>query len=163
MACSPHAEIMCQLKFSLPCKLGWPYMPFFLDASWPGFMYCLKYLDLGLFACADWSVYYIIIPYRRFLMVSKALGLLWCQTLISLSRAALSQTHLICTRNCIALTVDLTFSQTMIAPLCTMPACYWSNYFSFITFSKHENRKTKPKQILAKTCPGKMSRMVTLV
>ncbi len=48
---------------------------------------------------------------------------------------------------------SLTFSHTMIGPLCIMPACYWSNYFSIITFSKYENRKTKTKQILARTCP----------
>ncbi len=34
-------------------------------------------------------------------------------------------------------------------PLCTMPACYCLKYFLIITFSKHENRKTKSKQILA--------------
>ncbi len=38
-------------------------------------------------------------------------------------------------------------THTIIGPLCTMPACYWSNYFSFTTFSKYENK--------AKTNPGK--------
>ncbi len=71
--------------------------------------------------------------------------------------------YVICTRNCISLIVDPTFSHTLIGPLCTMPACYWSNYFSIITFSKYENRKTKPKQILARTCPGKIAHMVTLL
>ncbi len=64
----------------------------------------------------------------------------------------LSRKHLICMPNCIALTADPTFSHThthththtMIGPLYTMPACYWSNYFSIMTFSKHENRKTNP-------------------
>ncbi len=79
-----------------------------------------------------------------------------------LSRATLSQTHLICTRIYIALTVYPTFSHTMIGPLCTMPACYWSNYCSIMTFSKYENMKTKPKQMLARMCRGKMARMVTL-
>ncbi len=30
--------------------VGWPYAPFFPDASWPGFLYCLKYLGFG-FVC----------------------------------------------------------------------------------------------------------------
>ncbi len=58
---------------------------------------------------------------------------------------------------------SLTFSHTMIGPLCIMPACYWSNYFSIITFSKYENRKTKTKQILVRTCLEKMACMVTLL
>jgi len=94
------------------------------------------------------------------LCFQNALEVLWCQKLIVW--ADLSRTHLICTRNCIALTVDPTFSHTMIGILCTMPACYWSNYFSIITISQHENRKTMPKQILARTCLGKMACMVTL-
>ncbi len=48
------------------------------------------------------------------LCFQNALKVLWCQTLIGLSRAALSRTHLICTCICIALTVDPTFSHTMI-------------------------------------------------
>ncbi len=31
-------------------NVGWSYMPFFPDASWPGFLYCLKYLGFG-FVC----------------------------------------------------------------------------------------------------------------
>ncbi len=52
--------------------------------------------------------------------------------------------------------VNSTFSPTTVCQLCTMSACYWSNYFLIITFSKYENNiKTKPKpenvrQVLAK-------------
>ncbi len=97
------------------------------------------------------------------LCFQNALEVLWCQTLIGLSCAALSRTHLICIRICIDLTVDSTFSHNMIGSLCTILAFYWSNYFWIIIFSKYENRKTKPKQILARMCPGKMARMVTLL
>ncbi len=96
------------------------------------------------------------------LMLSNSRGTLKSNT-DRLSSAALSRTHLICTRICIALTVDPTFSHAMIGPLCIMLACYWSNYFSIITSSKYENTKTKPKRILARTCLGKMGRMVTLL
>ncbi len=81
------------------------------------------------------------------LCFQNALEVLWCQTLIGLSRAALSRTHLICTCICI---VDPTFSHTMIGPLCTMLACYWSNYFSINTFSKYENRKTMPGKVVSR-------------
>ncbi len=47
-------------------RLGWPYVPFFPDASWPGFLYCLKYLGFG-FVC----VYRPIGVWHRFLMISK--------------------------------------------------------------------------------------------
>ncbi len=30
--------------------LGWPYVPFSQDVSWPGFLYCQKYLGFG-FVC----------------------------------------------------------------------------------------------------------------
>ncbi len=51
--------------FSPPCreKLGWPYVPFVPDASWPGFLYCLKYLGFG-FVC----VCRLIGVWHRFLM-----------------------------------------------------------------------------------------------
>ncbi len=39
-------------------------------------------------------------------------------------------------RICIALIV-LTFSRTMIGRLCTIPACYWSNYFGY--FRQYRN------------------------
>ncbi len=141
--------------------IGWPYMPFFparvlarisILPKISRFWLCLRVqTDRSSKYHTDSS-----------LCFQNTLEVLWCQTLIGLSHAALSRTHLICMCICIALTVDPTFSHTMIGPLCTMPACYWSNYFSIITFSKYKNRKTKPKQILARTCPGKMARMVTL-
>ncbi len=39
--------------------------------------------------------------------------------------------------------VDPTFSNATIGRLCTMPALYWSNYFSVNSFSKYKN-KAKP-------------------
>ncbi len=48
------------------CWLGWPCVAFFPDASWPGFLYCLKYLGFG-FVC----VCRPIGVWHRFLMFSK--------------------------------------------------------------------------------------------
>ncbi len=39
--------------------------------------------------------------------------------------------------------VDPTFSHAMIGHLFAMPARYWSNYFSVITFSKYEKNRKK--------------------
>ncbi len=44
--------------------LGWPYVPFFPDTSWPGFLYCQKYLEFD-FVCR------LIGVWNRFLMFSK--------------------------------------------------------------------------------------------
>ncbi len=46
--------------------IGWPYVPFFPDASWPGFLYCLKDLGFGFVCmCRPIGVWH------RFLMFSK--------------------------------------------------------------------------------------------
>ncbi len=93
--------------------LGWPYVPFFLDMSWPGFLYCLKYLSFG-FVCVCrpigvWhqstiqTVPYVFKTLSRYFDVKH--WSVWATLL-------LSRTHLICTCNCIALTVDPTFSHT---------------------------------------------------
>ncbi len=92
--------------------LGWPYVPFFPDASWSGFLYCLKYLGfstvcvcipIGVWHQTLQTVPYVFKTLSRFFDVKH--WSFWATLL-------LSTTHLICTRNCIVLTIDPTFSHT---------------------------------------------------
>ncbi len=63
-------------------------------------------------------------------------------------KCSLQCSYIICMHICIALTVlsvDPTCLHATIGWLCTVPACYWSNYFWVIKYEN--NRKTKPKPI----------------
>ncbi len=50
------------------------------DVSWPGFLYCLKYLGFGFVVCADRTVYDIRVPYKRFLISKRSQGTLMSNT-----------------------------------------------------------------------------------
>ncbi len=101
---------MCVCNVHILNILGWPYVPFFPDASWSGFLYCLKYLGfstvcvcipIGVWHRTLQTVPYVFKTLSRFFDVKH--WSFWATLL-------LSSTHLICTRNCIVLTIDPTFS-----------------------------------------------------
>ncbi len=129
-------------------KLGWPYVPVFPNVPWPGFLYCLNYLGFG-FVCmcrpiGEWHQSIIQTVLYAFKMLSRYFDVkpwsVWAAPL-------LSRTHLICMRNCIALTVDPTFSHThdcfiMYNACMLLVKLLWS--------LPSASMKTKPKHIVWK-------------
>ncbi len=117
--------------------LRWPYGPFLRDASLPGFLYCLKYPGFGCLHCAGWSLRDIHeICYReqcrRLLMLSNRSHAYLGVFLIGAQQHFKSQTYEQTRAHiCIALNVLCRshLLSAMIGRLCTIPACYWSNYF----------------------------------
>ncbi len=104
-----HTLFACYLHITHIPKLGWPYGPFLRDAPLPGFLYCLKYPGFGCLHCAGRSF---------FDRCAAMLPVKWTNKHVRIFASLGScRSHL------------LTCSAT-IGQLCTIPACYWSNYWS---------------------------------
>ncbi len=70
------------------------------------------------------------------------------------------RTHLTCARICITLNA---LRRSHLLTHHDWSIMYNASYWSIITFSKYDNRKTEPNtEILARMCPVKMARIATL-